>query len=192
MAHDDWRIRIEVPEVETFLERLGLRDTPAEDLAEELRDRRLAATHDGDSVFVYAESAAQADRARELVTAQLAEDGIANADVQVEQWLDDEERWSDEPAGPSVEEDLLERGYAPWEVRVECDGWRESRDLADQLRDEGYSVSRAWHYVFVGTETREEAEELAKRVHGTAEPGGEMVHEVTPNNPFAIFGGLAG
>jgi len=45
--------------------------------------------------------------------------------------------------------------------------------------------------VIAGTETREEAVELAKRFHGEAEPGGELVWEVAPQNPFArIFGGL--
>jgi hypothetical protein len=29
-------------------------------------------------------------------------------------------------------------------------------------------------------------------VHGDAEPGGEVVWEVAPQNPFAVFGGLGG
>jgi alpha-mannosidase len=31
---------------------------------------------------------------------------------------------------------------------------------------------------------------LARRLHGRAEPGGELVWEVAPQNPFAVFGGL--
>ena len=36
------------------------------------------------------------------------------------------------------------------------------------------------------------AQELARRLHGEVEPGGELVWETTPGNPFAIFGGLGG
>ena len=36
------------------------------------------------------------------------------------------------------------------------------------------------------------AEAVAARFHGTPGPGGELVWETTPGNPFALFGGLAG
>ena len=49
---------------------------------------------------------------------------------------------------------------------------------------------RRWTYVIAGTATREEADELAKRLHGEVEPGGELVWESIPANPFAVFGGL--
>jgi hypothetical protein len=47
--------------------------------------------------------------------------------------------------------------------------------------------------VIAGTASREEATELAKRVHGEVEPGGELVWETTRTNPFAVFfGGMGG
>jgi hypothetical protein len=46
--------------------------------------------------------------------------------------------------------------------------------------------------VIAGTATKEDAEALAARVHGDVEAGGELVYEVTPQTPFAIFGGLGG
>jgi hypothetical protein len=110
----------------------------------------------------------------------------------LEHWLAEEERWDDDPPQPDVEEELLERGYAPWEVRVEAESLAEARDLAEQLRGEGFDVSRAFTYVIVGTADREQAVELARRIHGQVEPGGEMVYEVQPANPFAVFGGLGG
>ena len=85
---------------------------------------------------------------------------------------------------------LLERGYAPWEVRVEARSLREAHDLAEELRAEGFDVSRTFTYVIVGTESREQAVELAQRIHGRVQPGGELVYEVQPQNPFAVFGGL--
>jgi hypothetical protein len=109
-----------------------------------------------------------------------------------ERWLRDEDRWDDEPDRGDVEEELLQRGYAPWEVRVETDTLQEAHDLAEQLRAEGYDVSRTFTYVIVGTTTRDEAVELARRIHGQVEPGGELVYEVQPQNPFAVFGGLGG
>jgi hypothetical protein len=195
MAYDDWRIRIDLPDEEGargFLERLGLARSDAEDLAEELRTHRLAVSHDEDTVFVYAASGMQAEQASRIVEQELAEEGLSPERFVTEHWLADEERWSDDPEQPDVEEDLLERGYAPWEVRVECSSLREAHDLAEQLRDEGYDVSRTFTYVIAGTASRDQAVELARRVHGQVEPGGELVYEVQPQNPFAVFGGLGG
>jgi len=141
-------------------------------------------------VFVYAATGMQAEQAARIVESELDDQGLTPSRFLTERWLHDEERWNDEPAGPDVEEDLLQRGYAPWEVRVEADSLREAHDLAEQLRSEGYDVSRTFTYVIAGAGSREEAVELAQRVHGEVEPGGELVHEVQPQNPFAVFGGL--
>jgi len=73
---------------------------------------------------------------------------------------------------------------------VERETHAEAQKLADELEREGYGVIRRWRYLIVGTASEEEAQELAQRVHGEVEPGGELVWEVTPQNPFAVFGGL--
>ena len=193
MAHDDWRIRIELPDEEVaqdLLARLGLRQSDAEELADELREHRLAVSQDGDTVFVYAASGMQAEQAARIVESELDDLGLTPTRFVTERWLRDEERWNDDPEQPDVEEDLLQRGYAPWEVRVEAGSLREAHDLAEQLRSEGYDVSRTFTYVIAGAGSREEAVELARRVHGEVEPGGELVYEVQPQNPFAVFGGL--
>jgi hypothetical protein len=193
MAHDDWRIRIELPdetEAQDLLGRLGLRQSGAEELADDLREHRLAVSHDGDTVFVYAASAMQAEQASRIVESELDDQGLTPVRFVTERWLRDDERWDDEPEQPDVEEELLQRGYAPWEVRVEAGSLREAHDLAEQLRSEGYDVSRTFTYVIAGAASRAEAVELARRVHGEVEPGGELVYEVQPQNPFAVFGGL--
>ncbi len=193
MAQDDWRIRIELPDEDGargLFERLGLARRDAEDLADELREQRLAVSQDGNTVFVYAASAMQAEQASRIIEQELQDDGLTPTRLVTERWLPDEDRWDDEPEQPDVEEDLLERGYAPWEVRVECKTLREAHDLAEQLRAEGYGVSRTFTFVIAGTENREQAVELARRIHGEVEPGGELVYEVQPQNPFAVFGGL--
>jgi len=195
MAHDDWRIRIELPDehgARGFLGRLGLARSDADELAAELRDERLAVSQDGDTIFVYAASGMQAEQASRVIEKELEDEGVTPTRLVTEHWLRDKDRWDDEAPQPDIEEDMLERGYAPWEVRVECKSLDEARDLADQLRSEGYGVSRTFTYVIAGTTTREQAVELARAIHGEVEPGGELVYEVQPRNPFAVFGGLGG
>ena len=193
MAHDGWRIRIELPDeggAQDLLGRLGLRQSDAEELADELREHRLAVSQDGDTLFVYAATGMQAEQAGRVVESELNDLGLTPSRFVTERWLREEERWNDDPEQPDVEEELLQRGYAPWEVRVEADSLREAHDLAEQLRSEGYDVSRTFTYVIAGARSREDAVELARRIHGEVEPGGELVYEVQPQNPFAVFGGL--
>src|SRR6266511_2966126 len=78
MARDDWRIRIELPDEEGargLLERLGLARRDAEELADELREHRLAVSRDGDTFFVYAASGVQAEQASRVVEQDLQEAG---------------------------------------------------------------------------------------------------------------------
>jgi hypothetical protein len=196
MAQDDWRVRIELEEerhATDFLARLGLDlGSEARELAKELEDHRLAVSNDSDTVFVYAATRDAARKAKGIVEAELRERSLHASEVRIEHWLHEEDRWDDEAPGPDIEEELLEEGYAPWEVRIERESVDEARELADQLEKEGYGVVRRAHYVIAGTATKEDAEALAARLHGEVKPGGELVYEVTPQNPFAIFGGLGG
>jgi hypothetical protein len=193
---ENWRIRIELGEsaqADTLLGRLGLDlgSDEAKRLARELQGHRLAVSNDEDTVFVYVDSSIQAEPARKIVEAELRDEGI-EAEVVIERWLPEEERWSGEPPQETWEQEALEHGYAPWEVRVELPSHEEAERLADELEREGFDVVRRWRYLIVGARSEEEARALAKRVHGDAEPGGEVVWEVTPQNPFAVFGGLGG
>jgi hypothetical protein len=195
MARDDWRIRIELePEHAAGLlgrlgEGLGSR---ARDLAKELEAEKLAVSRDDDTLFVYAATRAQARQARQIVAAELEEAGIEPLALKLEHWLVAEEHWDDEPKGETWEEEVLDEGYSPWEVRVECESHEAAEELADQLEQEGQSVARRWKYVVVGAATEDEAKALAARLHGDVEAGGEVVYEAMPHNPFAIFGGLGG
>jgi hypothetical protein len=195
VAHDDWRIRIELPDEEGargLFERLGLATSNAKELAQELREHRLAVSQDGDTVFVYAATGMQAEQASRVIEQELEEAGLTPGRLVTERWLREEDRWNDDPDQGDVEEELLERGYAPWEVRIETTTLGEAHDLAEQLRAEGFDVSRTFTFVIAGTASRDQAVQLARRFQGQVEPGGELVHEVRPQNPFAIFGGLGG
>ena len=168
---DDYRIHIHTDEPTTLLARL-----------QETSDHegRFSVSQDGDDVFVYANTYAEAQRANAIV----------GGDNRIEHWLEADERWDDEPPGETWEQEELDHGYAPWEVRVDAGSRHAARELEDQLESEGYKPIRQWSYLIVGTATREDADALAARLHGRVEPGGELVWETAPGNPFAIFGGL--
>lgn len=196
MANDDWRITIELEEQEHatgLLERLG-GDLGAEaaELAKELEEHRLAVSRDDDTVFVYAATRPEAEKAQAVIEAELRENGVEARTSRIEHWLEEEERWDDEPPGETWEQEELDRGYAPWEVRVECPSRQKAGELAEQLEAEGYRPERRFQYLIVGTASREDADALAARLHGEVEVGGEVVLEETPTNSwFAIFGGLS-
>jgi hypothetical protein len=78
---------------------------------------------------------------------------------------------------------------------------REATDaLADRLAAEGFPVIRRATFLLVGAANQDDATALAERLRAESpesarvevEPGGGMVWEVTPQNPFAVFGGLGG
>lgn len=193
MAKDDFRIKIEIdPEhAGGLLERLGLElSDEAGELAQELEKRRLAVSQDGDELFVYAGSRAEAETARSVIQALLGDLDVTAVTGPVEHWLEEQERWDDEPSEETWEEEALERGLAPWEVRVECASHAQARELADRLEQEGYAVERRWRYLIAGAASKEDAEALAARVHGEVEPGGGLIWETVPGNPFAVFGGI--
>jgi hypothetical protein len=195
-VNDDWRIRIELTEehAEGLLDRLGLDlGSEARHLADELQGRRLVVSRDDETLFVYAGSRAEAERAHDVIEAQLREDGAEARVGRIEHWLADEDRWDDEPPQEfEAEQEVRDEGLSPWEVRVEASSPQEAQALGDKLEAEGHGVVRRHTYVLVGAATEEEARELAKRLHGQAEASGELVYETLPQNPFVIFGGLGG
>jgi hypothetical protein len=193
MANDDFRIKVELDGESAggLLDRLGFElGDDATELARELERHHLVVSRDGDELFVYAASPAAAEKARSIIQAELSDLDITAVTGPIEHWLDDEERWDDEAAGDTWEETEVEQGHAPWEVRVELPSHSAARDLADKLEQEGYPVERRWRYLIVGASTKEEAEALAERVHGEVEPGGNLIWETVPGNPFSIFGGM--
>jgi hypothetical protein len=197
MAHDDWRIHVELEQEgdqgADFFERFsdGLGDE-AKELAETLTGDRLAVSRDGSEFFVYASRKIQAEHAHAVIEAELRRHGFEAKVSRVERWLEDEERWDDESKDETWEEEAVEQGWAPWEVRVGCNSHREAKELADRLESEGYRPLRRWRYLIVGTDSREDADALALRLHGEVEVGGEVVWEEAADSgvvsPFRIFG----
>ena len=192
MARDDWRIRIELESgARGFLERLGVDiSSRASKLADELSSTARGVARRGHGVRLRSiggggRTGAHRRRRRAGGVGHRPRRGRA------EHWLDDEDRWDLSPTHRIKEEELVARGYAP-EVRVDCGSHERADRLADELEADGFEAGRRWTYLVVGARTREEAEALAERVHGQVEAGGELVWEVMPRNPFAVFGGLGG
>ncbi|MGA9762890.1 MAG: hypothetical protein WBQ14_10735 [Gaiellaceae bacterium] len=195
MALDDWRIHVQLEqrsEQGDFLERItGTLDEDAEELAKALSGERLAVSRDDEQLFVYASSKSQAEHARAVIEAELARQGLEATVSRVEHWLVSEERWDDEPKSETWEEAEVEHGGAPWEVRAACGSRREAKKLAERLESEGYRPLRQWRYLIIGTETREDAESLADRLHGEVEPGGDVAWDNAGDagvvSPFRLF-----
>lgn len=189
MANDDWRFTAEIEGADEIAGKLVELGDEAKKLADDLQGRRLSVSADGETLFIYAATRGDAEKARAIVEAEFREHGVAATMSRIEHWLDDEERWDDEPPGETWEEAELKQGYAPWEVRVHCNSHTEAKQLADRLETEGYKPLRHFHYLIVGTRSKEDADALAQRLHGEVEVGGAVVLEAE-GNPFAVFGGL--
>lgn len=196
MPNEDWRIRIELEPRDDrvdFVERLkgGLGHEAAE-LAKTLAGDRLVVSRDGDELFVYASSKVQAGRAHEVIEAELRRHGFEARVSRVEHWLEHEERWDDEPKDETWEQEEVEQGWAPWEVRVGCNSHHEAIALAEKLESEGFRPVRRWRYLIVGTDSRERAEKLARRLHGEVEAGGDVAWDEAVDahivSPFRVFG----
>ena len=144
MARDDWRVRVELEDAHGFLDRIGLDiSAEAKDLARELAERRLTRLARRRHGVRLCLPRTWAEQARKVVEAELGELGLQPLVLRVEHWLTDDDRWDDEPDAPDIEEELAARGYAPWEVRVECASHDEADRLADSLEAEGYESSGA-------------------------------------------------
>ena len=87
--------------------------------------------------------------------------------------------------GETWEEEELERGFAPWEVRVELPSHeRGATSSPTSSSSEGYDVVRRWQLPDRRRRApRRTPTSSRQRVHGEAEPGGEVVWEATPRQP---------
>jgi hypothetical protein len=213
---DDWRITVDFDDEgdgTQFVEWLSARRFESEE--RETLGGRVAVSRDGPRVFLYADSEDLARDTDGIVRSLLSSEGQA-AKVAFERWHPVEQDWKDASLPlPQTDEDVqaeherqqareaaesLESGEAEWEVRVSLPTREATDELADRLEAEGVPVTRRSTFLLVGAVNQDEASALAERLRGEApegaeihvEPGGAMVWEVSPKNPFAVFGGLGG
>ena len=211
---DDWRVTVDFDDEgdgTQLVEWLSARRLEAEE--RERLGGRVVVSRDGSRVYLYADEEQQARDAEGFVRAHLSSEGRA-ANVSLERWHPVEQDWRD-PSVPLPESDeelqaeherqqareaseSFASGHAEWEVRVSLPSREATEALAEQLEAEELPVVRRSTFLLVGAANRDDAEALAERLRAESpegakvevEPGGGMVWEVMPHNPFAVFGGL--
>ncbi len=214
---DDWRVTVDFDDEHDGTQLVEW--LSAFEFASEERHRlgrRVVVSREGAQVYLYTDAEELAREVEAIVRQGLA-DQERTAIVSLARWHPVAEEWKD-PSVPlprtedqldAEREERLEREteeseearHAEWEIRIELRHHRETVELARRLEAEGVPLVRRFRYLLVGAVNEEEARELAERlgrevpegatVH--VQPGGEMVWEVTPANPFvAIGGGLGG
>lgn len=208
LDHDDFRVRAEVEEPPRLLE--ALREAHVSE-AERAALGRLATTHEGEHVFIYADSLAAAQLVRDSVQAAMAQEGIEGK-LTMWRWHPLEERWEDAstplPETEAQREHEHERliadedretrqsPYAEWEVRATLPSHHDAHALASRLHSEGVPLRHYWRHVLIGAADKDAAQRLADRVRGEAAQGAEVVVEAVGQpiweamHPYSIFGGL--
>jgi hypothetical protein len=173
----------------------------------------VVVSRDGPRVFLYADSEERARAVLETVTARLHSE-TTPARTALERWHPVALEWEDAsvplPASDAEQRaeherlqqreaaESLERGRAAWEVRVELLDHEETLALAERLETDGIPVVRRHTFLLAGALNEDDARTLASRIGQEAsegarievEPGGGLVWEVAPQNPFVVFGGL--
>jgi hypothetical protein len=211
---DDWRVTVDFDDEgdgTQLVEWLAARRLEAEE--RERLGGRVVVSRDGPRVFLYTDEEQQARDAEGFIRAHLSSESRA-ANVSLERWHPVEQDWRDASVPlPETEDEIhaeherqqareasesFASGHAEWEVRVSLPSREATEALAGQLGAEGLPVVRRSTFLLVGAANRDDAEALAERLRAESpegakvevEPGGGMVWEVMPHNPFAVFGGL--
>jgi hypothetical protein len=211
---DDWRVTVDFDDEgdgAQFAERLAAFELEAEE-RERLGDRVIV-SRDGPRVFLYTDADERARAVHETVSARIESEGLS-ALTAFERWHPVEQAWKDASVPmPRTEEQLeaeherlqereatesLEKGRSQWEVRVELASHEDTVALAERLESEGIPLVRRFTFLLAGAVNEDDARALAERLERevpegariAVEPGGGLVWEVTPSNPFAVFGGL--
>jgi hypothetical protein len=213
---DDWRVTIDFDDEgdgTQLAEWLAAVDLEGEERST-LGDRVIV-SRDGPRVYLYADSEEPAREVLRTVSARIEHEGHS-AVTALERWHPVEQAWKDGSVPlPDTAEEIAEEherlqereaaesaktGAAQWEVRIELDSHEDTEALAERLESEGTPVVRRHTFLLAGAANEDDARALAERLRGEApdgakvevEPGGGMVWEVAPRNPFTFFGGLGG
>ncbi len=213
---DDWRITIDFDDEgdgTQLAEWLAAVDLEGEERS--TVGDRVIVSRDGPRVYLYLDSEEPAREVLRTVSARIEHEGHA-AVTALERWHPLEQVWKDGsiplPSRPEDVEEEYDRlqdreaaesarsGAAQWEVRIELASLEDTLALAERLESEGIPVVRRHTFLLAGAANEDDARALAEQLRGDApegakvevEPGGGMVWEVAPRNPFTLFGGLGG
>jgi hypothetical protein len=214
---DDWRLQAGLFDdgaARELTERLA-----AERLGENVETAfgdQLIVSVDGPDVFCYAGDRAHAELAADAIRTIAAERGW-DVELRLKRWHPTAEEWEDADVPlPTTDaeraaeharrvakerEESAERGYAEYEVKIQCSSHRETVELAERLQEEGLPLLRRWRYLLIGASDEDAANALAERLRAEAPAGSTVVAEVSQRaawdddpsrGSFAVFGGLGG
>ena len=174
--------------------------------AKQLGDR-VVVSHDGDRLYLYTGSEADARAAADAVRPLVDKHELEITAERVERWHHEAERWEDVdlPADEAAEhadrmaeeaEESRRKGVPQWEVRVTFGSPEIAKAFAEQLESEGLHVVRRSEHVMAGANTEDDAKSLADRLRAEAPAGatvqvdGNGLASFSSLYPFAVFGGL--
>jgi hypothetical protein len=207
--HDEFRVQVELREPSRLLDALKAMEVEGD---VHRRMPRVAVTHEGDHVFLYADSLPAAEQARDTVQGTMAREGIEGR-IHLWRWHPLEERWEDAAAPlPATEaeraaeharlealetEESRQAHHAEWEVRVTLPTHHDARAFATRLRGEGVPVKQLWRHLLIGAADEDDAAALAARLRAEAPAGSEVLAQGNGleywqlMHPYAYLGGIA-
>ena len=211
---DDWRLRIDLHDAGAAFKLTELLEKAEHDLEGDFDDK-VAISRDDTQVFAYTGTRALAERAEAMIQSLAKENGW-EIETELKRWHPAAEEWEDPdkplPSGPDQagehaeliereREEVAERGYPDFEVRVELPSHRDAKAFEEKLNNEGIPFVRRWKYVLVGATDEDSAAALAQRLRLEAPPGSTIqvegtwkaVHaEAGYRTRYAVFGGMGG
>jgi hypothetical protein len=214
---DDWRLQAGLFDdgaARELTERLAA-ERLGENVETAFGDQQIVSV-DGPDVFCYAGERAHAELAADAIRTIAAERGW-DVELRLKRWHPTAEEWEDADVPlPTTDaeraaeharrvakerEESAERGYAEYEVKIQCSSHRETVELAERLQEEGLPLLRRWRYLLIGASDEDAANALAERLRAEAPAGSTVVAEVSQRaawdddpsrGSFAVFGGLGG
>jgi hypothetical protein len=215
--NDDWRLQINLDDDGASGKVADLiRSNELENEFQHDLENAVIVSHEGETIFLYAETREPLDFVAGKVRGFLDEKGW-KGELELRHWHKEAEDWEDpdiaEPTTAAEKETEHERlmrtedeetaargGRAEFEVSAKFPTSHEAHEFAEKLKAEGYKPVRRFHYLVVGANDEDEAKELADRIRAEAPSDAEVKAEYSlnqlwrerPTNPFFWLGGLGG
>jgi hypothetical protein len=206
--NDEWRLQVDFiadGRLDALQDRLDAEELE-HDLSEAFEDRVIVSRNET-TIFLYAGSKDQAERARSLIE-RLCKENEEEVTIDFRRWHPIAEDWkpADEPLPDDSDEqraerqeaierelkETEERDYPEFEVRIDLPSRDEAERFAEQLRAEGLPVVHRWKFLLVGAIDEEHAKELAERFRAEGPPGSRAVAQGTWRPAYGqVFGPFA-
>lgn len=215
--NDDWRLQINLDDdgASGKVADLMRSNELENEFLHDLKDAVIV-SHEGETIYLYAETRAPLDMVSAEVGKFLDEKGW-KGEFELRHWHKEAEDWEDpDAAEPTTaaereaehehlmqteDEETAERGgRAEFEVSAKFPTNHDAHEFAEKLKAEGLQPVRRFHYLVVGAADEDAAKELADRIRAEAPADAEVKTEYSlnqlwrerPTNPFFWLGGLGG